>query len=52
MPIIITTWARQPQEGFKVDAAAAAIVILILFVVLLNSAAILLRNRFEKKREG
>lgn len=52
MPIIITTWARQPQEGFKVDAAAAAIVILILFVVLLNSGAILLRNRFEKKREG
>ena len=52
MPIIITTWARQPQEGFKVDAAAAAIIILILFVVLLNSAAILLRNRFEKKRAG
>lgn len=52
MPIIITTWARQPQEGFKVDAAAAAIVILILFVVILNSGAILLRNRFEKKREG
>ncbi|MEL7155862.1 MAG: phosphate ABC transporter permease PstA [Actinomycetota bacterium] len=52
MPIVITTWARQPQEGFKVDGAAAAIVILILFVVLLNSAAILLRNRFEKKREA
>ena len=52
MPIIITTWARQPQEEFKVDGAAAAIVILILFVILLNSAAIILRNRFEKKREG
>lgn len=50
MPIVITTWARQPQEGFKVEAAAAAIVVLILFVVLLNSAAIVLRNRFEKKR--
>ena len=52
MPIIITTWARQPQEGFKVDAAAAAIVVLIVFVVLLNATAILLRNRFEKKREA
>ncbi|MDH3679998.1 MAG: phosphate ABC transporter permease PstA [Acidimicrobiia bacterium] len=52
MPIIITTWARQPQDGFKVDGAAAAIVVLILFVVLLNSAAILLRNRFEKKRDA
>ena len=52
MPIVITSWARQPDEGFKVDAAAAAIVILIIFVVLLNSAAILLRNRFEKKREA
>lgn len=52
MPIVITTWARQPQEGFKVDSAAAAIVILVLFIVLLNSAAILLRNRFERKREG
>ena len=52
MPIIITTWARQPQDGFKVDGAAAAIVVLIGFVVLLNSAAILLRNRFEKKRQA
>ncbi|MGF1600023.1 MAG: phosphate ABC transporter permease PstA [Acidimicrobiales bacterium] len=52
MPIVITSWAKQPQEGFKVEAAAAAIVILILFVVLLNSAAIVLRNRFEKKREA
>ncbi|MDA3038044.1 MAG: phosphate ABC transporter permease PstA [Actinomycetota bacterium] len=52
MPIVITAWARQPQEGFKVDNAAAAIVILILFVLLLNSAAVVLRNRFEKRREG
>ncbi len=52
MPIVITTWARQPQEGFKVDDAAAAIVVLILFVLLLNSAAIILRNRFERRRTG
>lgn len=52
MPIIITRWAGRPEEGFKVDGAAAAIVILIVFVILLNSIAILLRNRFEKRREG
>ncbi len=52
MPIVITSWARQPQAGFKVDNAAAAIVVLIAFVLVLNSAAILLRNRFEKKRAG
>ncbi|MFW2380459.1 MAG: phosphate ABC transporter permease PstA [Acidimicrobiales bacterium] len=52
MPIIITTWTKQPEEGFKVDNAAAAIVILILFVIVLNTAAIVLRNRFEAKRAG
>ena len=52
MPIVITRWATQPEEGFKVDMAAAAIVVLIAFVILLNTGAILLRNRFEKKREG
>ncbi|MEM8923259.1 MAG: phosphate ABC transporter permease PstA [Actinomycetota bacterium] len=52
MPIIIATWTKQPQDGFKVELASAAIVILILFVVLLNSFTIVLRNRFEKKREG
>jgi phosphate transport system permease protein len=52
MPIVITTWTKQPEEGFKVDNAAAAIVILILFVILLNATAIILRNRFESKRTG
>ena len=52
MPIAITTWSKQPQEGFRVDNAAAAIVILVVFVLLLNSAAVLLRNRFEKKRSA
>jgi phosphate transport system permease protein len=52
MPIVITTWSRQPQDGFKVDNAAAAIVVLIIFVLILNSAAIVLRNRFEKRRQG
>lgn len=52
MPIIIATWARQPQEGFKVDNAAAAIVVLVVFVLLVNAAAIVMRNRFERKRAG
>jgi phosphate transport system permease protein len=52
MPIAITTWSKQPQEGFRVDNAAAAIVILVLFVLVLNSVAIWLRHRFEKKRSA
>ncbi|MDH4075767.1 MAG: phosphate ABC transporter permease PstA [Acidimicrobiia bacterium] len=52
MPIVITTWARQPQDEFRIDNTAAAIVVLIVFVVLLNSTAIVLRNRYEKRREA
>ena len=52
MPIVIATWARQPQEGFKVGNAAAAIVVLVVFVLLVNAAAIYMRNRFERKRAG
>ncbi len=52
MPTIITTWAKQPDEGFSVENAAAAIVVLVAFVILLNSVAILLRNKFEAKRAG
>ncbi len=52
LPIIIASWARQPQEGFKVDNAAAAIVVLVVFVLLVNAAAIFMRNRFERKRAG
>ena len=52
MPIVIVSWARQPQDEFRVDNAAAAIVVLIVFVVLLNSVAIVLRNRFEKRRQA
>lgn len=50
MPAVITTWAKQPQEEFKVDNAAAAIIALMVFVLLINSIAIVLRKRFEKKR--
>jgi len=49
MPIVITTWAGQPQEGF-VALTAAAIVVLLAVVLVANAAAILLRNRYETKR--
>jgi phosphate transport system permease protein len=49
MPILITTWAGRPQQGFRA-LTAAAIVILLLVVLLANTTAILLRNRYEKKR--
>lgn len=52
MPIIITSWVRQPETGFKVEGAAAAIIVLMLVVVMLNSVAIVLRSRFEKRRQG
>ena len=49
MPMVITTWAGQPGQGF-VSLTAAAIVVLLAVVLVANSAAILLRNHYEKKR--
>jgi len=51
MPIVITTYAGRPGADWQA-VTAAAIVILLLVVLAANAAAILLRNRFEKKREG
>lgn len=49
LPIVITTWAGRPGEGYR-EATSAAIVILLVMVLLANSVAILLRNHYEKKR--
>jgi phosphate transport system permease protein len=49
MPIVITTWAGQPREGFK-ELTAAAIVVMLAVVLAFNAVGILLRNRFEKRR--
>ena len=49
LPIIVTQWTKNPQEGFD-EIAAAAIVVMLVIVVILNTIAILLRNRYEKKR--
>jgi phosphate transport system permease protein len=51
LPITITTWAKQPGEGWG-EKAAAAIVVLLFVVLVANTGAILLRNRFERKRAG
>lgn len=51
MPIVITTWAGRPGPDWE-QTTAAAIVILLAVVLLANTAAILLRNRFEKKRQS
>jgi phosphate transport system permease protein len=52
LPSIVTTWAKYPEEEFKVDDASAAIIAMLIFVLLINSIAIVLRNRFEKKRSS
>jgi phosphate transport system permease protein len=50
MPIIITSWAKRPQEEFKTQLTAAAIIAMLVFVLIVNTVAIILRNRYEKKR--
>lgn len=50
IPIVITTWAGQPQQGF-IALTAAASVILLAIVLLANASAILLRNKYENKRQ-
>jgi phosphate transport system permease protein len=50
LPSIVTTFAKQPDEQFKVANASATIMAMLVFVLLINSIAIVLRNRFEKKR--
>jgi len=50
LPSIVTTFAKLPEEEFKVNNASATIIAMLVFVLLINSIAIVLRNRFEKKR--
>jgi phosphate transport system permease protein len=49
MPILITTWAGRPGADWE-QVTAAAILVLLAVVLVANTAAILLRNRYEKKR--
>jgi phosphate transport system permease protein len=50
LPSIVTTFAKQPEEAFRVADASATIMAMLVFVLLVNSIAIILRNRFERKR--
>lgn len=52
LPTIVTTWAKQPDPGFREANASATILAMLVFVLLINSIAIVLRNRFEKKRSS
>ena len=51
MPIIITEYATKPGSDW-VPVTAAAIVVLLVVVLSFNATAVLLRNRFEARREG
>lgn len=57
MPIVIYGWANNPNQPGKrtgltfEDLNAAAIVVLLGMVLALNGAAIVLRNRFERRRQ-
>ena len=50
LPTVVTEWAKEPAEGFKVELASAAIIAMLVFVLVINCFAIILRNRFEKRR--
>jgi phosphate transport system permease protein len=52
LPTIVSTWAKLPDDAFRVHLTAATILAMLVFVLLINSIAIVLRNRFEKKRSG
>lgn len=49
MPTLITSWVGKPQSDFH-DNSAAAIIVLLVFVLALNSIAVLMRHRFENRR--
>ena len=49
LPVVIAEWSRTPREGFD-QSAAAAIIVMLGIVLAMNTFAIILRTRFEKKR--
>ncbi len=51
MPIVIVEYTQKPGSDWQ-PVAAAAIVVLLVVTLAFNAAAVLLRNRFESKREG
>lgn len=49
LPVVIYTWARQPDTSFR-ELTAAAIIVLLAVLLVTNTVAILLRNHYEKRR--
>jgi phosphate transport system permease protein len=47
MPVLVFSWARLPDEGFRA-LTAALIVVMLVVLFLINFTAIYLRNRYEK----
>jgi phosphate transport system permease protein len=48
LPVLVFSWADQPELAFQAKTAAAIIVLLV-FLFLMNGLAIYLRKRFERK---
>ncbi|HUG41298.1 MAG TPA: phosphate ABC transporter permease PstA [Longimicrobiales bacterium] len=51
LPIQIFDWIGRPQADFH-ELAASAIVVLLLVLLSMNAVAIVLRNRFQRNRNG
>jgi phosphate transport system permease protein len=51
LPIAITDWTKRPLNSGFFELSAAAIIVMLVIVLFANSIAIVLRNRFEKKRD-
>jgi len=51
LPNVAFTWARQPGSGWPENTAAAILVMLVV-ILSFNAFAILLRNRYDKKRDA
>jgi len=49
LPVVIAEWSRNPRAGFD-EIAAAAIIVMLVIVLAMNTVAIVLRTRYEKKR--
>ena len=52
LPMQIFTWARQPRGEFRDELASAAIIVMLVVLVTANLGAVLLRNRYERRRQG
>ncbi|MBM2826722.1 MAG: Phosphate transport system permease protein PstA [Dehalococcoidia bacterium] len=50
LPIQIFNWVSRPQAGFH-ERAAAGIIVLLVVLLTVNAAAILLRNKYQGKRQ-